>query len=181
MVICVILAGTAGAVFSGLQEPRYTASTRVFLSASTEFDPLNTGQFVADPGRYASDQLAIMSSSRVLDEVIGKLNLTQLTAEDLRPDIKLDASSDSDVVTISATADQPTQAAQISDAIAAAYQNYVLTSVNEKATAATTNIVDPRTRARSAPRRPSTATAWPPSSRPPCRPAPPARSRCATA
>jgi capsular polysaccharide biosynthesis protein len=144
MVICVILAGTAGAVFSGLQEPRYTATTRIFLSAATEFDPLDTGQFVADPGRYASDQLAIMGSARVLEEVIGKLNLTPLTAEDLRPDVKLEASSDSDVITISATADQPTEAAQISDAIAAAYQNYVLTSVNEKATAATTNIVDPR-------------------------------------
>jgi capsular polysaccharide biosynthesis protein/Mrp family chromosome partitioning ATPase len=144
MLICVILAGTAGAVFSGLQEPRYTATTRVFLSAATEFDPLDTGQFVADPGRYAGDQLAIMGSSSVLQEVIGKLNLAPATADELREDITLEASGDSDVITISATADQPRQAAQISDAIAAAYQNFVQTRVNERATAAATNIVTPQ-------------------------------------
>jgi capsular polysaccharide biosynthesis protein len=144
LLICVILAGTAGAVFSGLQEPRYTASTRVFLSASTDFDPLDTGQFVADPGRYASDQIAIMDSATVLQEVINKLNLSPLTPDELRPDIKIDASSDSDVITINATADQPRQAAQISDGVAEAYGNFVGQRVNERATAATNAIVDPR-------------------------------------
>jgi capsular polysaccharide biosynthesis protein len=144
MLICVVLAGTAGAVFSGLQEPRYTASTRIFLSASTDFDPLDTGQFVADPGRYASDQIAVMDSAAVLQEVINKLNLAPLTPEELRPDIKIDASSDSDVITINATADQPRQAAQISDGVAAAYRNFVSQRVNERATAAMNAIVEPR-------------------------------------
>ena len=66
---CVIIAGLAGYLLSNLQQARYTATSRIFLSATGDFDPLQQNQFVNDPGRFVADQVAVLTSSEVLQSV----------------------------------------------------------------------------------------------------------------
>jgi capsular polysaccharide biosynthesis protein/Mrp family chromosome partitioning ATPase len=132
MLLCVILFGAGGAVLSSMQSASYTASTRVFLSATTDFDPLETGQFVADPGRYSANQVTVMTSSIVLQKVIDGLKL-DTTVKDLAETVKVEANADSDVLIISATDSDPAQAAKISDSIASTYQAVVRAMVQERA------------------------------------------------
>lgn len=131
---CVLLAGLAGAGLSLLQEERYTAQSRVFLSAAGDFDPLSAGQG-GDPGRYVADQVALLDSTPVLTTAIQSIGL-DVTAFELRQDLKVSGSSDSNVVTIKATAADPRTAKQLADGIPAAYQAYVAQRVDRKASQA---------------------------------------------
>jgi len=100
---CVLIAGLAGIGLSQLQEKRYTAQSRIFFSAAGDFDPLGNDQGNADPTRFVSDQMALLSSSTILTPVISSLGLEVRPAE-LSGDIKVAGGTDNNVVAIEATA-----------------------------------------------------------------------------
>jgi capsular polysaccharide biosynthesis protein len=133
---CVIIAGLAGGLLSNLQQSRYTATSRIFLSATGDFDPLGQQQFVNDPGRFVADQVAVLQSAPVLKAVTTALQLDVPVAR-LRDDVKFTASSDSNVITVEATAADAQTAKQIADQIGVSYQAVSATKVQALAARAT--------------------------------------------
>jgi capsular polysaccharide biosynthesis protein/Mrp family chromosome partitioning ATPase len=131
---CVLIGILAGMSLSQVQTSQYTAQTRVFLSAQADFDPLNQNQN-ADPTRFVADQVAQLDSSPVLAATATTLGLP-LTAADLSRRIRLSDDTDSDVITLSATAGDPAQAKQIADTIVESYRTFVRAQVTAEADAA---------------------------------------------
>jgi capsular polysaccharide biosynthesis protein len=130
VLLCVLIAGFAGGALSQLQQPRYTATSQIFLSASAPFDPLNQTQ-VGDAPRFVADQVAILESSPVLQATIARLGLN-VSPDALANDIKLASTADSNVITITATAADASTAKQIADGIPAAYRALVKQQVSDK-------------------------------------------------
>ncbi len=131
---CVLVGLVAGMLLSQVQTSQYTAQTRVFLSAQADFDPLGQTQN-ADPTRFVADQLAQLDSSPVLSATATTLGLP-LTAEDLRRRIRLSDDTDSDVITLTATAGTPLLAKQIADTMVESYRSDVRAQVAAEADAA---------------------------------------------
>jgi len=121
---CVLIAGLSGIGLSQLQEKRYTAQSRIFFSASGQFNPLGADQGGADATRFISDQVALLDSTSILTTVISSLGL-QVAPYQLQADLKVAGGTDNNVVAIEATAADPQTAKQIADAIPVAYQAYV--------------------------------------------------------
>ena len=129
---CVILAGLAGGLLSNLQQPRYTAQSRIFLSAIGDFDPLQQQQFVNDAGRFVTDQVAVMTSTDILQAVRTSLQLSA-PVDQLRSDIKITASTESNVITVQATAADASTAKQIADRIGVQYRQFAKNRVTQRA------------------------------------------------
>jgi Mrp family chromosome partitioning ATPase len=133
---CVVIAFVAGVGLSQLQTQRWTAQSRLFLAASADFDPLGTNRDGGgDAGRFVSDQVALMSSTPILNTTIQTLGL-KVTAFDLGQEVKVSGSTENNVITIRASAADARTAKQIADGIPAAYQAYVATRVDRKASQA---------------------------------------------
>ncbi len=132
---CVLLAGLAGGLLSNLQSPRYTAQSRIFMSATGDFDPLQQQQFVNDPARFVADQVAVMTSTEVLAGVSTSLRL-RIPVALLRDDIKVTSNTDSNVITVQATAADAVTAKDIADRIGTQYRVFALARVRQLATQA---------------------------------------------
>jgi polysaccharide biosynthesis transport protein len=128
---CLLVAALAGALVSQAQSPRYTAQSRVFLSAQGDFDPLDRSGG-GDAGRFAENQLALMGSTPVLAATIKSLHLAADPRE-LARDVTLSAADGSTVITVRASAADPGTAVQIADGIPAAYRAYVKGTVANRA------------------------------------------------
>lgn len=129
---CVIVAGLAGGLLSNLQQPRFTAQSRIFLSATGDFDPLQQQQFVNDPGRFVTDQVAVMTSTDILQAVSTSLQLDGPVVQ-LRDDVKITASTDSNVITVQATAANASTARDIADQIGVQYRDFAQNRVSKRA------------------------------------------------
>ena len=127
---CVVIAGLLGIGLSQLQQKEYTASTRIFLSASGDFDPINTAD--SDVGRFVSDQVAVLGSTEVLNRTIKNLGLNVGPFE-LGRDITVVAGTDNNVITVEAVASDAKTAKLIADGIPAAYQEFVKERVDKRA------------------------------------------------
>jgi capsular polysaccharide biosynthesis protein/Mrp family chromosome partitioning ATPase len=127
---CVVIAGLAGVLLSQLQTQRFTAESRVFLSATGAFDPLATTA-AGDAARFVSDQVALLDSTPVLESSIKSLGLTVGPAE-LRNDVQVTSTTDSNVITVKVVAGDAQTAKNIADAIPKAYRAYVLASVTDR-------------------------------------------------
>ena len=127
---CVLIAGIVGIGLSQLQSERYTAQSRIFLSAASDFSPLGTNQN-PDAGRFVADQVALLDSTPVLTGAIQGIGL-DVTATELREDVKITGSTDSNVITVRVDAADARTAKQIADGIPAAYQAYVEQRVEQK-------------------------------------------------
>lgn len=129
---CVVLAAVAGVLLSQLQEKRYTAQSRIFLSANKDFDPLNQNQFGDDASRFVADQVEILNSTPVLTATIKSLALDSETWL-LRADIALTSSADNNVITLKATATDPAIAKEIADTIPKEYGKLIKSRVADRA------------------------------------------------
>ncbi len=132
---CVLIAGLLGVGLSQLQQKSYTASSRIFLNVSANFDPLNPGAN-NDP-TFLANQVEMLGSNQVLDRVIKNLGLNvgpdRLSAYQLRADIKVAAGVDSSVIQIDAAAAEPKTAKAIADGIPAAYVKMIQDRVEASA------------------------------------------------
>lgn len=139
LVACVVFAAVVGYGLSQLLPVRYTAEARVFLSYSTPFDPLGQ-RSSGNQQRYVVQQAELMSSQAVLDKVT--LPLSAPRAE-LSEAISIAPSSDSDLVIVSATSDDPDLAAALADGVAIAFQSFTAELVAEEAERAVAAVNDP--------------------------------------
>ncbi len=137
VLICVVLATAVGVGLSQLQAKQYTAHTRVFMGATQEFNPLGQTSFDTDATRFITDQAALMTSSKVLNTVIQNLDLN-VDAAGLRDDVSVAVATDSNVMTIAATAGDPRTAARISIAVAGAYRDFRAAAVTSRSDQAIT-------------------------------------------
>ena len=117
------LGGAAAYTFT--VTPTYTASTKLFISVSTN------GRDVADlsSGSTFTQQRVksyadIVTSAAVLDEVIGELHLPYTTTE-LAQEITADSPLDTVLLQVSVTDTAPTRAAGIANALATAFPRFV--------------------------------------------------------
>jgi len=131
----VLVAGLAGILLSRLPPPVYTAQSRVFLSATGDFDPLNRAP-AADPARYVADQVEVLGSGSVLAATIATLHL-DLRPGPLRDAVSITAGPDSSVITIRVGSHDPATAEKIADGLPAAYRLYLQRLVEAKVEQAT--------------------------------------------
>jgi capsular polysaccharide biosynthesis protein len=122
------LAGYAAQQYSERQPDVYESTSRVVLSASTNFSPVDGSFSGGDANRYVQNQADIMTTVAVLDRAAGEL-ADGSTGADLRDDISAAPSGASEVITITARADDGALAARRADAVARAYAAYTAEQV----------------------------------------------------
>ncbi len=117
------IAGYAAQEYSERQPAVYESTSRVVLSASTNFSPVDGAFSGGDANRYVQNQADIMTTVAVLDLAAGAL-ADGSTGADLRDDISAAPSGASEVITITARADDGDLAARRAFAVANAYAAY---------------------------------------------------------
>lgn len=132
LISCLLFGAAVGYGLSQLQPVRYTAESRVFLSSSSAFDPLDQRSTAGNQERYVVQQAELMTSRPVLDRV--RLPAGASTRrEALRDLIDVTPSGDSDLVVINATAADPRVAAALADGVALAFQEFTAAQVADAA------------------------------------------------
>lgn len=126
LLLVLLLVGIAGGGgFAFLQQPKYVASTQLYVSVRT--DEAATGDLVQG-GTFARQMVTsyvdVIGKALVLDPVIEELNL-DLTASELSEQISASAPANSVLVDIAVTDPDPEQAASIANAIAASFTEAV--------------------------------------------------------
>lgn len=129
-IVALAIAG-AGYFWSSQQDERFTATTRLFLSSSSDFDGVGQSDFVSNPDRYAVNQAALALSTPVLNRAINGSDLG-VDAEELRQSLDVAAGRGNDVIVIDATAASPGKAAQTANAVAEAYRSLKLDEVERQ-------------------------------------------------
>jgi capsular polysaccharide biosynthesis protein len=122
------IAGYAAQEYSERQPEVYESTSRVVLSASTNFSPVDGAFSGSDANRYVQNQADIMTTVAVLDLAAGAL-ADGSTGADLRDEISAAPSGASEVITITAQADDGALAARRADAVANAYATYTADQV----------------------------------------------------
>ena len=130
--VSTILAGVAGFYVSSTQPNTWTAQSRLVLATTQNFDPLGGGGGSVAPGRFIANQIEIIQSRPVLEIASGILQGGS-DAGELRGAITVTAPADSDILEISSDGSTPQEAAARADAVAAAYQQFVLVEVQQSA------------------------------------------------
>lgn len=115
--------GLLAAVVSSLRTPSYKATARVLLrpnDPTEQLNPENAGQVGAfDPNRYVAGQEKIVASREVAAEAAESLQ--GLSVEDVDAKISVAQDGQSNVLLISGTDPEPTQARDIANAAARGY------------------------------------------------------------
>lgn len=121
VLLATLVGGLLGQTLSERQPVAYTAEARLVLSKAAPYDPL--GAYAnPDASRFLANQLAVITSGPVLDGAVTRLPGTGV--EELRASLEPTAGSDSDVISILATAPAAQTAQARADAVAAAYGDY---------------------------------------------------------
>ncbi len=132
VVLVTAIAGYAALQYSEDQPEVYESTSRVVLSASTNFAPVDSPFSGGDANRYVQNQADIMTTVAVLDLAAAAL-ADGSTGADLRDDISAAPTGASDVITITAQADDGPLAARRADAVANAYATYTTGQVQQLA------------------------------------------------
>ncbi|HST82489.1 MAG TPA: hypothetical protein VLL08_12205 [Kineosporiaceae bacterium] len=127
---CVLIAGLLGVGLSQLQEKAYTAESRMFLSASAEFDPFDTTN--NGDATFLANQVALLGSTSVLEGVIKELNLP-IGPYDLMQNVDVSAGADSSVITVTVKAADAKTAKSIADTIPESYKTLMQARVTDRA------------------------------------------------
>jgi uncharacterized protein involved in exopolysaccharide biosynthesis len=129
----VLLGALLGSGWAARQPTLYEGVARVFMTAgSTSLPGAVLPQPPVDPGRYLDHQAQLMRSAPVLQRAV-KLTRNRITAETLRQRLEVDAAKDADLLTIRVVDSTATGAAQLADAVAAAYNQVVARRSHEAA------------------------------------------------
>ena len=123
IIIGTLLGLGVGLWIATIQPTIYTAESRVFLSSQSGFDALSDGPFTSDPSRYLDQQAAILTSRPLLTRAL-VLGASGTDVAELKGSLDVIASAESDVLTVRATADEPTTAASRVNATIASYREY---------------------------------------------------------
>ena len=121
-----VVAGIAGGyALSALQQTRYTASVEMLLRSPGTRGVLGEDTDYVEPQRHVVNQAQRVTSTPVLRRAARELGMGELEVELLRESLDVDASVETDVVTINAEAATPELAAETANTVAAAYEEVV--------------------------------------------------------
>lgn len=120
----VLLGALLGYGWAARQPALYEGVTRVFLVAGSRSPSLagEAPQLPGDPAQYLRHQAQLMSSRVVLERAV-KLSGSRISPETLGQRLEVDAAQDADVITIRVLDSTATGAAQLANAVAAAYED----------------------------------------------------------
>jgi uncharacterized protein involved in exopolysaccharide biosynthesis len=117
----VLLGALLGSGWAARQPTLYQGVTRVVLAApGTTSLPDETSQPPVEPARYLDNQAQLMRSLPMLARAV-KLSGTRISVETLRQRLEVEVAPDADVLTIRVLDSTATGAAQLANAVAAAY------------------------------------------------------------
>jgi uncharacterized protein involved in exopolysaccharide biosynthesis len=130
----VLLGALLGYGWAASQPTLYEGAARVFLVVGSDPTALS-GEAVYPPGEaegHLRSQAQLMSSSPVLEQAV-KLSGSRIFAETLRQRLEVDVAQDADVLTIRVLDSTAKGAAQLANAIPAAYEQVVARQSREVA------------------------------------------------
>lgn len=130
VLVVTIVFGLVGYGGSFLQEKLYEGEARVVLT-----DPRNSEQFnqiVIDPSRHVRNQAEVMTSSLVLARAT-QLQGSGLSVKVLEERVTASASTNIDLITVSALDPSPEGAASLANAVVEAYEQIVIEGVQSNA------------------------------------------------
>jgi uncharacterized protein involved in exopolysaccharide biosynthesis len=133
IIAAVLLGALLGYGWASRQPAPYQGVTRVFPkvgSGSTSL-PGEAPQPVGDPAGYVREQAALLSSPVVLQRAV-KLSGSRISAERLGQRLEVDAARDTDLITIRVLDSTATGAAQLTNAVVAAYEAVVAQQLRER-------------------------------------------------
>jgi capsular polysaccharide biosynthesis protein len=121
----VLLGALLGSGWAARQPTLYEGVTRVLMTAgSTSLPGDALPQPPVDPGRYLDHQAQMMRSALVLQRAV-KLSGSRISVQTLRQRLEIDAAAEADVLTIRVVDSTATEAAQLADAVAVAYDQFL--------------------------------------------------------
>jgi uncharacterized protein involved in exopolysaccharide biosynthesis len=121
----VLLGALLGSGWAARQPTLYEGVTRVVLAApGTTSLPDETSQPPVEPARYLDDQAQLMRSSPMLARAV-KLSGSRISVETLRQRLEVEVAKDADLLTIRVLDSTATGAAQLANAVAAAYDQFL--------------------------------------------------------
>ena len=106
--------------------PIYSASTQILVNQSKSEESLYQNYEVQTSLQLINTYSVILKSPRILNEVIGELNLS-MSADELNEEITVESESDSQVVNITVEDKSPTMAANIANTTAKVFQKILRT------------------------------------------------------
>nr|WP_269329345.1 Wzz/FepE/Etk N-terminal domain-containing protein [Kineosporia babensis] len=118
---CVVVAALLGVGLSTVQSSKYTAESKIFISAQGDFQPL-VDQPQNDVARYIANQTVLLTTNEVLQTAIDDTPLPGVTTRELYKEIAVTSSEDASVITVEATASSAALAKTTVDGVVAAYQ-----------------------------------------------------------
>jgi uncharacterized protein involved in exopolysaccharide biosynthesis len=125
----VLLGALLGSGWAARQPTLYEGVTRVLMTAGSTSLPGDVlPQPPVDPGRYLDNQAQLMRSAPVLQRAV-TLTRNRISAETLRQRLEVDAAKHADLLTIRVVDSTATGAAQLADAVAAAYDQFLAEQV----------------------------------------------------
>jgi uncharacterized protein involved in exopolysaccharide biosynthesis len=133
LIAAVVLAGALlGYGWAARQPTLYEGVARVVLAGSSTSPLGEPSQAPVDPGQYLRQQAQLMRSAPVLERAV-KRSGNRISAETLRQRLEVDAAKDADLLTIRVLDSTATGAAQLADAVAAAYDQFLARQLRARA------------------------------------------------
>jgi uncharacterized protein involved in exopolysaccharide biosynthesis len=122
----VLLGALLGSGWAASQPTLYEGVARVVLTAGSDTTSLpgEAPQPPGEPEGYLRSQAQLMGSSPVLEGAV-KLSRSRISVQTLRQRLEVDVAKDADVLTIRVLDSTATGAAQLADAVPAAYEQVV--------------------------------------------------------
>jgi len=144
--VAVLLGGLAGYRLAALQPTLYEGVSRVFVA-----NPANAGQdgpaTAVGAARNVANQAAFMASTPVLQQASRRYG-NGMTPVELRKWLTVEASDNSDVITVRALAPTASGAAELADAVALAYNDGIAQNARQQANVTLRRIQEDKARLR---------------------------------
>lgn len=133
LIAAVVLAGALlGYSWAARQPTLYEGVARVVLAGSSTSPSDVLPVPPVDPGQYLRQQAQLMRSAPVLERAV-KRSGNRISAETLRQRLQVDVAQDADLLTIRVLDSTATGAAQLADAVAAAYDQFLARQLRARA------------------------------------------------
>jgi len=136
IILIVIIFMVIGVIYSlGFVTPKYTSSTTLVLATSIKSTNSNEAVSITTTDLTLNSKLVptysvLAKSKRVLSQVLSNLNITDVEESSLKNNVSVTSESNTDVIRISVTNENPTYAAKIANEIAKVFAEEVARTYN---------------------------------------------------
>lgn len=133
-----VLGGSLGTVAAVVTPTSYQASTQLYVSVRNSGAAGDLAQSTNYARQAVTSYVGVVPTALVLDPVIASLGLDE-TVHDLADRVSATASLNSQVITVTATDPDPSQAAQVANAVATSFSEAVMTELERPVGTETTS------------------------------------------